>query len=135
MERTCLVSPNFLIKFGFPFQSRLSKLNAKRTENEIRALITLLSETTPQILSTIKRKLFTLNSSSRLFLEQVLHHDNIKIQKEVSSVLEELLLSDVKRQWVNFTSRNSEPDLEEGNFSLPLFRLSRKVLRIRESLG
>ena len=87
-----------------------------KTKIEIKALISLLSETAPQNLVVIKNKLIELKRDALPFLEEALIHENPKIQDAVSSILEDLRINDLTRHWVTFSSRKGEIDLEEGAF-------------------
>ena len=87
-----------------------------KTKQEIKALISLLSETAPQNLMVIKNKLIELKQEAIPFLKEALIHENPKIQEAVSSILEMVRINDLTRQWITFSSRKGEVDLEEGAF-------------------
>ncbi|MFI5304462.1 MAG: SirB1 family protein [Nitrospiria bacterium] len=87
-----------------------------KTEKEIQALISLLSETAPQNLILIKDKLIELKQKAFPFLQEALTHENPKIQNAVSSILEEIRINDLIRKWIIFASGKGEVDLEEGAF-------------------
>ncbi len=87
-----------------------------KTEIEIKALISLLSETAPQNLMVIKNKLIELKRKALPFLQEALTHENPKIQNAVSLILEEIRINDLTRKWFTFSSGKGEVDLEEGAF-------------------
>ena len=83
---------------------------------DIKALISLLSETAPQNLMVIKNKLIELKENAIPFLQEALTHENPQIQNAVSSILEEIRIDDLTRKWITFASGKGEVDLEEGAF-------------------
>lgn len=87
-----------------------------KREKEIKALISLLSETTPQNLNLIKNKLIELKQKAFPYLQEALTHKNPKVRNEVSSILEELRINELARKWTIFASVEGEVDLEEGAF-------------------
>jgi regulator of sirC expression with transglutaminase-like and TPR domain len=87
-----------------------------KTEKEIKALISLLSETAPKNLIVIKNKLIDLKQKAFPFLQEALTHENPKIRNAVSSILEEIRIDDLTRKWIAFASGKGDVDLEEGAF-------------------
>ncbi|MBI1823117.1 MAG: hypothetical protein HY200_00240 [Nitrospirae bacterium] len=90
-------------------------------ETEIKALISLLSETDDRNLSLIKRRLIELHSDMLPFLIEALSHADLKIQKEAASLLENIRIDVLNRKWIVFCSEPNEVNLEEGAFLISTY--------------
>ncbi|MFI5305641.1 MAG: SirB1 family protein [Nitrospiria bacterium] len=91
------------------------------SENEIKALISLLSEKDPQNLKTIKNKLFQLYQPALPYLKQAMNDKDIRIRSEVTSILEEFRVNDLTKRWIAFTSGSGEINLEQGALLFSLY--------------
>ncbi len=98
--------------------------------NQIKALISLLSEKNSKNLTVIKNRLIELKPDSLPFLQDALTHENPKIQNEVSSILEEVRLQHLTRLWIAFASCKDELDLEEGSFLYSSYAFPRLEVQV-----
>jgi hypothetical protein len=107
-----------------------------KTEKEIKALISLLSDTAPQNLIVIKNKLIELKQKAFPFLQEALIHEDPKIRNAISSILEEMRINNFNRKWIIFASVRGEVDLEEGAFIYSTYAyLHLDVVRYRRILN